>query len=98
MNADQSMYAAERAYRRMLNGDSTTHISDADRAALAAAHDKRQRAAVKSKRRTEPSKEVVAAFVHNQVGVVDDQAGAVRVEGVSEESKIEDDPPNESGP
>lgn len=57
-----------------------------------------QRASVESQCWAEPSEEIVAALMHDQIGVVYDEPGAVRVEGVGEKSKVENNPCNQCRP
>jgi len=54
-----------------------------------------QRASPKAKRGAEPAKEIVPAFVDDQVGRVDEKKSAVGAEGVDQESDVEDQPGND---
>src|SRR5437764_7675552 len=47
-----------------------------------------QRASPKAERCTEPSEQIVAALVNDEIGSVNEQESAVRREGVGEESQI----------
>ncbi len=51
-----------------------------------------QRASPKAERGAEPSKQVVAAFVHDEVGHVDEEKSAMRGKGITEERHIEHEP------
>ena len=51
-----------------------------------------QRASPKTKRGAEPTEQVVAALVDDEVGAVDEKKSPVRGESVGEEGDIEDDP------
>lgn len=54
-----------------------------------------QRASPKSERGAEPSEQIVAAFVNNQIGRIDEQKSATRREGIDEKSGIENEPRND---
>ena len=55
-----------------------------------------QRASPKAERGAEPAEQIVSAFVNYQVGVIDQQAGAMSGKGIRNKSDVEDKPRGDS--